>query len=69
LVDQGDESSGWSWWDRVFFWGAFPVGIALLVAGNDTVDRGFGVAILAAPTALLSWATWKFLRERRARRR
>jgi hypothetical protein len=68
-VSEKGGDSGWSWWDRLFFWGAFPVGIALLVLGNDTVDRGFGAAILATPTALLSWATWKFLRERRAARR
>jgi hypothetical protein len=45
------------------------VGIALLIFGNDTVDRVFGAGILATPTALVCWATWKILRERRAARR
>jgi hypothetical protein len=68
-MTQGRERSGWSWWDRLFFWGAFPVGIALLVLGNDPVDRLFGLGILAVPTAALCWAIWTFLHERRSARR
>ena len=64
LVTQDQEKSGWSWWERLWFWGPVPLGIVLLITG-DTVERILGAGMVAVPTAALAWATWHFLRERR----
>jgi hypothetical protein len=73
LYAKWDEEGRWRrhWWDPLIVWGGAALGIYLILWGDDTVERAFGVGLVTGPAMLATawagmwaWALWTLRRKR-----
>jgi uncharacterized membrane protein (DUF485 family) len=74
LYAKWDDEGTWRphWWDRLIVWASALLGTYLLLFGDGTVDRVFGIGMVVMPaviTAIWLWVYWKALQMLRRERR